>query len=318
MPNTSLDRNNTPKFFRSGAGAAMAALLPPVRRLADSLTRIRGDLANAEGEATRLKSDVGRLETERARLAAEIELMQAERTQRLWMARHAGSPGQIFSPPLLSAEQREIADRFTHLIYHVEDENSLRTYFTSWMGYEMFKWPSDLWMYQELVSRTRPDDIVETGTYRGGSALYLASICDLLDRGQVVTIDIDTAWIEFRPKHPRITYLNGSSTSPDYVAKIEAALAGRQNALVILDSDHHCEHVLAELRIYNKFVAPGGYLIVEDTTVNGHPVYPEFGPGPWEAVEAFLAENGDFEVDPTCERMYVTQNPRGFLRRKAR
>ena len=61
---------------------------------------------------------------------------------------------------------------------------------TTWLGRPALKCPLDLWIYQEILCRTRPDLIVEPGTAAGGSALFLASICDLLDHGRVVTIDI--------------------------------------------------------------------------------------------------------------------------------
>jgi cephalosporin hydroxylase len=87
--------------------------------------------------------------------------------------------------------------------------------------------------------------------------------------------------------------------------------------LVILDSDHSREHVLDELRLYAGLVTPGSYLVVEDTNVNGHPVFAEHGPGPMEALEAFLAETDEFEVDATREKFFLTFNPRGFLRKRA-
>jgi cephalosporin hydroxylase len=74
-------------------------------------------------------------------------------------------------------------------------------------------------------------------------------------------------------------------------------------------------HVLNELRIYSKIVPVGGYLIVEDSNVNGHPVIPEFGPGPMEAIDEFLRENHDFELDTRREKFLLTFNPRGHLRR---
>jgi cephalosporin hydroxylase len=186
---------------------------------------------------------------------------------------------------------------------------------TYWLGVRTQKCPLDLWVYQELLHEARPDLVIETGTAHGGSALYLASICDLLRRGEVVTVDIHP--VDGRPVHPRITYLAGSSTSEEVVARVEELARDRQCVLVILDSDHSREHVLDELRLYAGLVTPGSYLVVEDTNVNGHPVFAEHGPGPMEALEAFLAETDEFEVDATREKFFLTFNPRGFLRKRA-
>ena len=75
------------------------------------------------------------------------------------------------------------------------------------------------------------------------------------------------------------------------------------------------DHVVEELRAYAPLVTPGSYVVVEDTCVNGHPVLPDFGPGPMEAVAEFLRDNGDFEVDRTKEKFLMTFNPGGFLKR---
>jgi cephalosporin hydroxylase len=186
---------------------------------------------------------------------------------------------------------------------------------TYWLGVRTQKCPLDLWIYQEILQETRPDLIVETGTAHGGSALYLASVCDLLGRGEVVTVDIHP--IEDRPAHDRITYLTGSSTSGEIVGELERLVTDSEQVLVILDSDHSRDHVLDELRIYSRFVTPGSYLIVEDTNVNGHPAMPEHGPGPMEALEAFLPETTEFQVDVAREKFFMTFNPRGFLRRRS-
>ena len=236
-------------------------------------------------------------------------------TTRCWTADHIG-PGRDYQPAPLAPAERAAVDRFHEIYYGNESAHpDHRTYRVTWLGYEMFKCPLDLWIYQELITKQKPSVIVETGTYQGGSALYFASLCDLLGHGEVVTVDIDTTWEAQRPRHPRITYLSGSSVDPAILQQIRARTAG-QNILVILDSDHRHDHVLAELRAYSTLVRPGGYLIVEDTNVNGHPAYPGFGPGPWEAVESFLKETRDFEVDPACERLLMTMAPRGFLRRR--
>jgi cephalosporin hydroxylase len=186
---------------------------------------------------------------------------------------------------------------------------------TYWLGTPTQKCPLDLWVYQEILHETRPDLILETGTAHGGSALYLASICDSLGHGEIVTVDIFP--IEGRPEHDRITYVTGSSTADEVVAEVDRLATGCDRVLVILDSDHSRDHVLDELRIYSRFVSPGSYLVLEDTNVNGHPVLPEHGPGPMEALDEFLAETDEFEIDAEREKFFLTFNPRGFLRKRA-
>lgn len=65
-------------------------------------------------------------------------------------------------------------------------------------------------------------------------------------------------------------------------------MVGNADAMVILDSDHSAAHVHDELRAYHTLVQPGDYLIVENTNANGHPTWPEFGPGPMETLDRFL------------------------------
>jgi len=202
-------------------------------------------------------------------------------------------------------------EQFHRLYYESEDRTWKNTFF---LGVRTAKCPLDLWIYQELLFELRPELIVECGTAWGGSALYLATICDLVGTGRVLTIDV--ADDPSRPQHPRITYLHGSSTSDEVVATVHHEASSAGSVLVLLDSDHSCEHVAGELAAYGLLVTPGSYLVVEDTNVNGHPVLPEFGPGPWEAVDEFLATHPEFVVDDEREKFFLTFNPRGFLRRR--
>ena len=205
---------------------------------------------------------------------------------------------------------RWIADRF-HKLYYYQRERTWRN--TRWMGTEVLKCPLDLWIYQELLHELRPDLIVETGTAFGGSAAYLASLCDLQGHGRIVTIDAKER--EGRPTHPRITYLTGRSTDAGIVAQVEAMVRPGDRVLVLLDSDHSERNVLAELRTYHGLVSVGSYCVVEDSNVNGHPVAREHGPGPMEAIRAFLRENEAFEIDREREKFFLTFNPSGFLKR---
>ena len=213
----------------------------------------------------------------------------------------------IYAPPFVS---RWITNRF-HKLYYYRRAQTWRN--TRWLGTDVLKCPLDLWVYQELLYELRPDWIIETGTAFGGSASYLASICDVLGNGRVLTIDpVERAG---RPQHPRIRYLRGLSTDREILAQVASAISGARAVLVLLDSDHSYENVLAELRAYSGFVTPGSYCVVEDGNVGGHPVAREFGAGPLEAVRTFLAETDAFEVDRAREKFYLTFNPSGYLRR---
>ena len=210
-----------------------------------------------------------------------------------------------------SRSRSRITDDFHRLYYEARE----RTWFqTSWLGTRAQKCPLDLWVYQEIIYERRPDTIVETGTAWGGSAFFLASMCDLVGNGRVITIDIGAA--EERPQHERVSYLRGSSIDPEIAQQVRAAIRDDDRVMVILDSDHSRDHVLEELKTYAPLVTPGDYCIVEDTNVNGNPILPEFGPGPAEAVAAFLRETNDYEVDRSKEKFFMTFNPRGYWRKR--
>jgi len=204
------------------------------------------------------------------------------------------------------------AVRAFHELYYDSRDTTWKD--TRWRGVRAQKCPLDLWVYQEILHEVQPDFIVETGTAEGGSALFLASMLDLLGRGEVITIDVLER--PDYPRHPRITYLPGSSIDPTIVGHVSDLVGDEDKVVVILDSDHTKDHVLAEMKAYGPLVTKGSYLIVEDTNINGHPVLPDFGPGPWEAVEEFLQGSDQFQVDRSREKLLMTFNPMGYLRRQ--
>ena len=211
----------------------------------------------------------------------------------------------------MNLHEKAIIDAFNNLYYNgLEREEHIfkRTY---WMKIPCLKCPLDLWIYQEIISELQPDLIVETGTYLGGSALFLAHMLDIIDKGEVITIDVEDLP---RPFHPRIKYVIGSSSDPILIKSI---FYNRQDEirLILLDSDHTKKHVLKELNLFSSYVSLNSYIIVEDTNINGHPVSPSFGDGPYEAVEEFLKTNSNFIFDSTREKFLMTFNPKGFLKR---
>ena len=185
---------------------------------------------------------------------------------------------------------------------------------TRWFGIPLQKNPLDMWVYQEIIYEIKPDIIIECGTYRGGSALFFANLCDLLGNGKVITIDIDDFVKEDR-KHNRIIYLHGSSTSDQIVAKVKSLITKNDKVLVCLDSDHHKQHVLNELTIYSQLVSKGSYIVVEDTNINGNPVYPTYGDGPMEAVKEFIKINSNFVADRSREKFLISFYPNGYLKK---
>jgi cephalosporin hydroxylase len=184
-----------------------------------------------------------------------------------------------------------------------------------WLGVKTLQNPLDAWITQEIISDVKPEVIVETGTYLGGSALLWATVLEQVNpAGQVITIDIKDRTDGAR-KLPiwarRIEFLLGSSTDPEIVAEVTRRIAGRRT-LVVLDSLHTREHVLDELRAYAPLVDVGSYVIVQDTGF----WTPHKDPGwAFEGVRAFLGGTESFEVDAARERLLITSNPGGFLKR---
>lgn len=211
----------------------------------------------------------------------------------------------------MNEKHQDIINKFHDIYYNGLNGIPIYTN-TYWMGVPCLKCPLDLWIYQEIIFEIQPDLILETGTHKGGSAFFLAHILDILGKGEVITIDIDGE--TERPVHPRITYATGSSSDTELLASIFQCGQDWQRKMFILDSDHSKIHVLNELKAIEKYVNVEDHIIVEDTNVNGHPTYPEHGPGPFEAVNEFLYHNQRFIFEKDREKFLMTFNPKGYLK----
>ena len=185
-----------------------------------------------------------------------------------------------------------------------------------WLGYPVWQNVLDLWTIQEVISEVRPALLIECGTNRGGSARFYAHLFDLMGRGEVVTVDVETM---HDLEHPRVTFLVGSSTSADIVEQVqERADAADGPVLVILDSDHSETHVYEELRLYSPFVTPGSYCLVQDGVIDTLPVFRKGRPGPLPAIERFLSESDEFLLrEDLCSRFLISHHPKGWLQRKS-
>jgi cephalosporin hydroxylase len=182
---------------------------------------------------------------------------------------------------------------------------------TTWLGQRIHRAPTDLLAYQELVFRLRPDWIVETRTGSGGLALFLASICDLIGSGQVLSID--SYPLANPPDHPRITYLHGDPAAERTAAEVREIVGEQAKGLVILGGAG-ADQVFGAFRNYAFLVPVGSYVVVEDTVLDGNAVWPGFGVGPSAAVTEII-DNREFVPDPWLERFGLTFNGGGFLKR---
>jgi cephalosporin hydroxylase len=191
--------------------------------------------------------------------------------------------------------------------------NSLAWQERTWLGHPVGKAPADLFAYQELIVRLRPDWIIETATGGGGRALYLATICDLVGHGRVVSVDDEE--VEGRPEHQRVTYVVGPAESQETADRVRAVVGPEPNAMLILGSRGRSGRTFADFKLYESLVPVGSYVVFEDTIVNGHPVWAGHGPGPFEAVKGVLGTRDDFAADRSMDRHVPSFNPGGYLKR---
>jgi cephalosporin hydroxylase len=177
----------------------------------------------------------------------------------------------------------------------------------SWFGLPILQLPEDLFRLQEVVYELRPDVIVETGVFRGGSLLFHATLCQALGRGRVIGIDrqIATADREALSRHllgSRISLLEGDSTDPGVVADVTRLAGAAESVLVILDSCHTREHVARELECYSPFVTKGSYLVATDGIMRDLVDVPGGMPAwksdnPLEAATEFAARHPEFRQE---------------------
>lgn len=201
-------------------------------------------------------------------------------------------------------DQRDNAPVAYHHWYH----NSLVWRTTAWLGVPTLKSVSDMWNYQEVLTWLRPSLVVEFGTALGGSALFFATVMEKLrDDYLVFTVDIDRGRVNEKVlAHEHIEVFTASSTDEAVqrrLSELRVAYAGP--VFAILDSDHSEAHVLAELELLRTILVAGDYIVVEDTNLNGRPILPDHGPGPYEAVQRFLsAHPGQFWHDQAREKKF--------------
>lgn len=199
------------------------------------------------------------------------------------------------------------------------------SYEPTWLGIPIIQTPEDIVMMQELIWKVRPDVIVECGVAHGGALSLYASILEMTGKGHVIGVDVEIRKynrlaLQSHPMSRRYTLIEGSSVEESTLQQVRDMIQPDDRVMVTLDSNHTAAHVARELGMYAPLVTPDSYLVVFDGVMQVLTDAPGGQPSwatdnPWQAVQEFLGENSEFQVDPYYNRLRVTHCPGGFLRR---
>lgn len=207
------------------------------------------------------------------------------------------------------------------------------SYNFSWLGRPIIQYPQDIVALQEIIWSIQPDLIIETGIAHGGSLIFSASmlelnaVCGGPKEAKVIGVDIDIRShnrreIEDHPLFRRIAMIEGSSIDEEVINKVKEETIGKHKILVILDSNHTHDHVLAELYAYAPLVSINSYCIVFDTVIeNTHVEFigdRPWGPGnsPKTAVHKFIEDNKNFKINKNIDnKLLISVAPDGYLYR---
>ena len=205
-------------------------------------------------------------------------------------------------------------------------------YSFTWLGRPMIQLPEDMIRLQEVIHSVRPDVIVETGVAHGGSLVFYATLCKAMDCGRVIGIDVEIRShnreaIEAHPLSSFITLIEGSSIDPVTVETVRSKIAPDEQVLVLLDSCHTKEHVLAELDAYSRLVGPGSYIVAMDGIMEQVVGAPRTQPdwawnNPRQAAREFVEGHPEFTIkeppflfNESAIHERVTYWPSAFIQR---
>ena len=176
----------------------------------------------------------------------------------------------------------------------------------SWLGFQIWQFPEDVLRLQEALATVKPDVIIETGVSGGGSAIFFASMCRLLRRGRVISIDIQIPpavrqAVEQSPFSDLITLIQGDSASVEVVEQVRGKIGKEEKVFIFLDSDHSKAHVMRELNAYANMVTPGSYIVAADgvmrslaDTPRGRKEWVEDNPA--AAAREFVEKHPEFKI----------------------
>ena len=209
---------------------------------------------------------------------------------------------------------------------YIESDKYNLSYLHSWFGEPILQTPDDIITQQELIYKTKPEVIIETGVCWGGSTLLYNSLSKELPIKKIIGIDI---FIPHNLKKrlekkcgKKLLLISGDSTDTKVVNRIKKITQKYKNFYIHLDSNHTFEHVYKELKIYSKFIKKNNYIIASDTIVNEIPKQlhrPRIwnkNNNPMIAVKKFIKENRNFKIDKKVNfKQLISSNPNAYIKK---
>jgi cephalosporin hydroxylase len=270
-------------------------------------------LVTVQGADPAILLPLGRTVLERISSGSTLEIVMCAATNGETFPAHRNVGHELGTPDSEMADDAKVCDAYHEWYYDTEVWKTV-----TFLGVPCHKSVSDLWNYQEILAELRPQLVVEFGTLMGGSTLYFAEILKVITPGGLVlSVDIDHSNVYDRVRrHPAIELLEANTLNASVVARIiELRRKYTGPVFWIVDDAHGKDHVLAELKQLRDLTLAGDYVVVEDGNVNGHPILPGWGPGPYEALSAYFEEfPDDYTRDRKREDKFgFTFAPSGFL-----
>ena len=134
-------------------------------------------------------------------------------------------------------------------------------------GRQLIKFPEDLRTYQKVIEETRPNVIIELGTCEGGSAMWFHDQMVAIVERPAWVITVDTNRSEM-PEYRGVIEIQGDLRDQKVIDDIASQISGGDRVMVVEDSAHTYDVTSAALRLYDQFVTPGCYFVVEDGIVD--------------------------------------------------
>ena len=211
-------------------------------------------------------------------------------------------------------------------LYIEADKNNF-CYLYNWNGSAILQTPDDILTKQEILYKTKPEIIIETGVCWGGSILFYNTLSHEIPIKKIIGIDIfiPPKLEKFLKKKcgKKLELIKGDSASISTYKKIKKIIRKYKGCFIHLDSFHTYDHVYKELNIYTKFLTKKDYLVVGDTIVNEIPNQ-KHRPRIWNkrnnpmiALKKFIKINKNFYIDHDInKKQLLTNNPLGYLKKR--